>query len=58
MLQWLIDEATVRGHDNKTIMSMLLIVNFAAIFTTSNVRAPHFDATIINLTRWLCLPRA
>lgn len=39
MLQWLIDEATVRGHDNKTIMSMLLIVNFAAIFTTSNVRA-------------------
>ena len=37
MLQWIIEEAQVRNQGLYEIARMLLLVNFAAIHTSSNV---------------------
>lgn len=35
MLQWLIDEAVARGHSDLTVVERIMLINFAAIHTSS-----------------------
>ena len=48
MLQWLMEEEVSRGGRTEAVIERVMITNFAAIHTTSNVRlfSPLYPRTI------------
>lgn len=50
MLQWIVDEVMARGQGVEAVVRVIIIINFAAIHTSSSVRDFHFGVTQRTLT--------